>query len=141
LNSRSNRSRGVIWLMSGAGPEGAGWLGLSCALTAPALAMSGAAGGPALLATLNTIAPMSTTHRAPATSQAVRSRAGVPAAAGAPTGRPQRWQKRARGLRSARQPAQVRTIRLAPQALQKFPAAGAPQAGHGVGLAVIGAEA
>src|SRR6185295_5137247 len=58
-----------------------------------------------------------------------------------PVGRPHRWQKRAWGDRSARQPAQVRATRLAPQALQKLPEAGLPQAGQTEGEAVIAAEA
>jgi hypothetical protein len=37
--------------------------------------------------------------------------------------------------------AQARGTRLAPQALQKLPEAGLPQAGQGEGVAVIGAEA
>jgi hypothetical protein len=37
--------------------------------------------------------------------------------------------------------AQERGTRLAPQALQKLPEAGLPQAGQGEGVAVIGAEA
>ena len=71
----------------------------------------------------------------PATSQAVRSE---PAArAPAPTGWPQRWQKRAWAPRDARQRTQLRGSRLAPQALQNFPEVDAPQAGQvaaGVGV-------
>jgi hypothetical protein len=58
-----------------------------------------------------------------------------------PVGRPQRWQKRACGARSARQLPHARGTRLDPQALQKLPEAGLPQAGQGDGVAVIGAEA
>jgi hypothetical protein len=77
----------------------------------------------------------------------VRSRDGSGALAGgltppAPTGRPHRWQKRARAERSAWQASQVRAVRLAPQALQKLPVAGVPQAGQGVGDdAVMAGEA
>jgi hypothetical protein len=62
-------------------------------------------------------------------------------AADAPAGRPQRWQNLACGARSARQPSQLRATRLAPQALQKLPDAGLPQAGQIGGDAVIAAEA
>ena len=116
--------------------------GLSWALTAPAFAMSGAAGGDALRTTFSMIAASRMTQSTPAAIHAVRSRDGTPAgAAPAPAGRPQRWQNRACGARSARQPAHARATRLAPQALQKFPEAGVPHAGHGEGVAVIGAEA
>jgi hypothetical protein len=59
----------------------------------------------------------------------------------ASTGRPQRWQNRAWGDKSARHAAQLRGTKLAPQALQKLPEAGLPQAGQGGAAAVIGAEA
>ena len=60
-----------------------------------------------------------------------RSRAG----AGRPaTGRPHRWQKRAWGESSARQPSHWRGTRLAPQLLQKWPVAGEPQAGQWSGV-------
>src|SRR5689334_19907733 len=113
----------------------------SLALWAPALAISGAAAGRASRITLNTMSDRSTTHSPAATIQAVRSRAGSEAARPAPTCRPQRWQNRARGERSARHPAQVRGTRLAPQALQNLPEAGLPQAGQVVRAAVIGPEA
>ncbi len=69
----------------------------------------------------------------PATIQAVRSRAAVPAglasAEGSGAGCPHRWQNRAWAESRAWQEAQVRAARLAPQALQKLPVAGVPQAG------------
>jgi hypothetical protein len=57
----------------------------------------------------------------------------------APTGWPQRWQKRAWEPREARQRTQLLGSRLAPQALQNFPEAEAPQAGQtaAVGEAVM----
>ena len=61
---------------------------------------------------------------------AFRSDRGFRVAGWLPTGRPHRWQKRACGESSARQPAQLRGIRLAPQALQKLPAPAAPQDGQ-----------
>jgi hypothetical protein len=64
----------------------------------------------------------------PATIQAVRSERSAPTPA--PTGWPQRWQKRAWAPRVARQRRQVLGSRLAPQALQNFPEADAPQAGQ-----------
>ena len=83
--------------------------------------------------TLNTMAAEQDRRRRPATSQAMRSRAGTPGrpptAPGA-AGWPQRWQNRAWGESAARQAAQVRATRLAPQALQNLPAAAAPQAGQ-----------
>src|SRR5438128_6220413 len=130
LNRRSNRSRGDIWLISGALPAAsvpanpAAGPAPSRALWEPALAMSGATGAGASRTTLKMIIARRATHSAPATSQAVRSRAGSaaetgpPGAVDGPAGRPQRWQKRAWGERSARQPAQLRATRLAPQALQ-----------------------
>ena len=48
----------------------------------------------------------------------------------APTGVPHRWQNRACGDSSARQVVHDRAVRLAPQALQKFPDAGLPQDGQ-----------
>src|SRR4051812_4951166 len=76
--------------------------------------------------------PTRRTQRRAATIQATRL-------AGAPTGRvppavgwPHRWQKRAWGDNSARQKAQARAARLAPQLLQKLPEAAAPHAGQGL---------
>ena len=68
--------------------------------------------------------------RRPARRAGPRPAAGPPAAA-APTGSPQRWQYRARGDRAAPQWRQSRGLRVAPQALQKTPEAGAPHAGQG----------
>ena len=77
----------------------------------------------------------------PAKIQAARSDPG--ARASAPAGRPQRWQNLAWAPRGARQRTQLLGARLAPQALQNFPEAAAPQAGHtpASGGAVIGEEA
>jgi hypothetical protein len=72
----------------------------------------------------------------PATIQADRS--APPEVARAPTGWPQRWQKRAWAASDARQRAQLLGSRLAPQALQNFPEALAPQAGQAaVGEGVV----
>ncbi len=64
----------------------------------------------------------------PAKIQAVRSDPAVRASA--PAGRPQRWQNLAWGPSGARQRTQLLGARLAPQALQNFPEAAAPQAGQ-----------
>ena len=71
----------------------------------------------------------------PAKIQAERSEPAVWTPA--PTGWPQRWQNRAWAPRGARQRRQLPGSRLAPQALQNFPEADAPQAGQvaaGVGV-------
>jgi hypothetical protein len=52
------------------------------------------------------------------------------AAGDPPTGVPQRWQNRAWGESSARHAEHARALRLAPQLLQKFPDAEAPQLGQ-----------
>src|SRR5581483_10738512 len=145
LKSRSNRSRGDIRLMSGAGPAGSGPAPSGAEAATPGFAMSGTAGAGASRATFQTIAPTRTRATAPPVSQATRSerppspappaRPGPPAApAPGPgsTGRPQRWQNRARAESRAPQWAQPRGTRLAPQVLQKFPSARAPQAGQEV---------
>ena len=85
--------------------------------------------------TLKMIAPSSNRHSPPATIQAVRSRAAVPAglaSAGSGAGCPHRWQNRACAESRAWQEAQVLAARLAPQPLQKLPVAGVPQLGHEV---------
>jgi MFS family permease len=137
LNNRSNRSRGLSWLMSGAGPAG----GVVSPAAAPALAMLGTWGAGDSVTTLYTIAAISRTHIVPAKIQAVRSEPG--ARPPAPPGWPQRWQNLAWAPRGARQRVQLLGVRLAPQALQNFPEAAAPQAGHrpASGGAVIGEEA
>src|SRR6185437_4276867 len=150
LKSRSNRSRGVIRLMSGAAPAVPAANGARPSppaplpLSAPELAMSGATGAGAPRTTFNRMVARSARHRTPAATQAVRSRAGrgarCPGAPPGAAGRPQRWQKRAWGERSARQAGQLRAIRLAPHELQKLPEAGLPQAGQGAGE-VMAAEA
>jgi hypothetical protein len=55
----------------------------------------------------------------------------------ADTGWPQRWQNRAWGESSARQRVQARGERLAPQLLQNFPDAEAPQTGQVVAEGVV----
>ena len=85
--------------------------------------------------------PTSTAESVPAKIQAERSE---PVAwTSPPAGWPHRWQKRAWDPSAARQRAQLLGWRLAPQALQNFPEADAPQAGQtaGVGWAVMWAEA
>src|SRR5215208_1096705 len=147
LKRRSNRSRGDIRLMSGGVPPPAApppndSVPAAAPVEAPALAISGATGVGFPRMTRNRMAPSRTRQSAPATIQAVRSRRGSPAVGGGPpAGRPQRWQNRAWGERSARQAAQVRATRLAPQALQKLPDAALPHAGHPAGEVVLGAEA
>lgn len=64
----------------------------------------------------------------PAKIQAVRSEPTVRPSA--PAGRPQRWQNLAWAPRGARQRTQLLGAKLAPQALQNFPEAAAPQAGQ-----------
>jgi hypothetical protein len=98
--------------------------------------MSGTAGSGAELDTLYAIPPTRATHSTVAMIQALRSesaRGREPPLAGAP----HRWQNRAWGESSARQAVQDRPVRLAPQALQKFPEAGLPQEEQVVEGAVI----
>jgi hypothetical protein len=57
------------------------------------------------------------------------------------TGVPHRWQNRAWGESSAQQAVQARSVRLAPQALQKLPDAAEPQDGQVVVGEVIAGEA
>jgi hypothetical protein len=114
--------------MSGAGPDKGRGLSPRLSWGTPGFAMSGVAGSGAELETWYAIPPTRSTQRAPAMIQARRSEA-------VKRGRlatevPQRWQNRARGLSSARHAAQARDTRLAPQLLQKFPAAPAPQLGQ-----------
>lgn len=69
--------------------------------------------------------------------------AAAPAAApaSAPAARPQRWQKRAPGVRNEAQPAQRAPSSGAPQLAQNFPEAGAWQRGQGVGaVGTVGAD-
>jgi hypothetical protein len=95
---------------------------------APAFAMLGTWGSGDSVTTLYPIAPTSSTHIVPAKIQAARSE---PAARPpAPTGWPQRWQNLAWAPKGARQRTQLLGARLAPQALQNFPEAAAPQAGQ-----------
>ena len=68
----------------------------------------------------------------PAKIHAARSDPG--ARPSAPVGRPQRWQNLAWAPRAARQRTQLLGPRLAPQALQNFPEAAAPQAGQAPAL-------
>src|SRR5688572_6213235 len=108
----------------------------------PALAIAGTAGAGASAATLYTMKPTRPRESAPAKIHAVRSDppppgAGPAAGAVPATGRPQRWQKRAWGESSARQPSHWRGTRLAPQVLQNRPAAGLPQTGQEVADGVV----
>ena len=57
-------------------------------------------------------------------------RASEPVETGGPIGVPQRWQKRAPGVRLAPQEAQGPADMLAPHDEQNFPLASAPQLGH-----------
>ncbi len=122
LNSRSNRSRGLRLLMSGARPGAAAG---SRRWPCPA---------PPAAATRSTPC---TRCRPPAAGRALRQPS-TPCArtrrwqAALPlTGCPHRWQKRAWGDSSARQAAQARGVRLAPHELQKFPLAGCAAGGTG----------
>ena len=90
--------------------------------------MSGICGAGASVTTLYTIAPTSSRHIVPAKIQAARSEPG--ARPPAPAGWPQRWQNLAWAPSGARQRRQLLGARLAPQALQNFPEAAAPQAGQ-----------
>jgi len=87
------------------------------------------------------IVPSSSAITPAATSQGVRdAAAGAVPAGAAPAGAlpaagwPQRWQKRACGESGARQCAQARSAREAPQEAQKFQLAVAPQAAQVVVL-------
>ena len=72
--------------------------------------------------------PTRSAESVPATIQAERPEPSAPAPAA--TGWPQRWQNRAWAPNAARQRTQLLGSRLAPQALQNFPDADAPQAGQ-----------
>jgi hypothetical protein len=124
LNKRSNRSRALILLISGArSPE-----------FAPAFAISGAAGDGAELETLYTIPPTRRRHNAPAIVQVRRSEG---AEVDLPADRPQRWQKRAWGDSSAWHAWQDCAVSRVPHALQKLPIPEVPQLGQVVEGVVI----
>ena len=136
LNSRSNRSRGVIWLMSGAGPR-PGRSDRPGAAGAPGLAMSGTAGAGWSRTTRRRCAPSRTAQSAagdePGAPIALRP-AGPPA--GAAADRLDRSGGRSGPGGTASRPAVAagpRGLRLAPQALQKLPEAGAAARRTGAG--------